>query len=186
LLGCVLRNAPSSGQGALGTDTGTHTQTYAVRIPTGLATPDAGIGPGAPHGEALLLNRPATGIPLPAQTSGLLPDELTIATTTDNGALLTTAKIGIFDPEQLILRLYQPTDQPLTDVQVRLHPLIAGLYDRNGRLDAEPVTALETPLPHTEPAGKIIAADAQTLTLQMPNAYATLALRRPTKENAPT
>jgi hypothetical protein len=39
--------------------------------------------------------------------------------------------------------------------------LIAGLYDRNGRLDAEPVTALETPLPHTERRTNPHPADAQ-------------------------
>ena len=181
MLGCLLRNAPSNVQGAQGCDTGTHTLSYAVRVPTGLATPDAGIGPRTPLGEALLLHRPATGIPLPAESIGLLPDELCIATTTDSAAVLSTAKMGTVDPERLILRLYQPTDQPLPEVTVRLNPLIAGLFVRDGRLNAELVTALETPLADAEPAGKLVAADAETVKLQMPYAYATLALR-PTRE----
>jgi alpha-mannosidase len=182
LLGCLLRNAPSPGQGAQGHDTATHTQSYAVRVPTGLATPDAGIGPRTPLGEALLLHRPATGIPLPAESTGLLPDELCIATTTDSAAMLSTAKMGTFNPERLILRLYQPTDQPLPEVKVKLNPLIADLFGRDGRLDAELVTALETPLDDAEAAGELVAADAETVKLPMPYAYATLALR-PTRED---
>ncbi|HEY5846344.1 MAG TPA: hypothetical protein VIT42_06100 [Microlunatus sp.] len=59
--------------------------------------------------------------------------------------------------------------------------MIAGLFVRDGRLNAELVTALETPLGDAEPAGNLVGADAETVKLQMPYAYATLALR-PTRE----
>ncbi|MDP9193769.1 MAG: hypothetical protein M3P06_18910 [Acidobacteriota bacterium] len=45
---------------------------------------------------------------------------MSIAATSDRAALVTVAKVGMVDPTKLILQLYQPTNAPLSSVQVML------------------------------------------------------------------
>jgi alpha-mannosidase len=174
LYGCILRNAPSSGQAAHGSDTATHTQTYAVRVPSGLPLPGAGSGLGTPFGEALLLNNPATGLAIPANTSQALPASMSIAATTSPAATVTAAKAGTVRSGQMILRLYQPTDTTL-DVEVDIDPLLATQFQDAGTLQASAVTAMEVPLT----TGQTITTTSRTLQLAMPHALATVALNRP-------
>jgi alpha-mannosidase len=171
LLGCVLRNAPSGGQGAKASDTATHTQAYAVRIPSGLAMPGTGCGAGTPLGEALMYNNPLTGFPISSATTGQLPTSMSIAATTDPSALVTVAKAGTVDNTQMIVRLYQPTDASL-GVEVTVAPQIAGLFQKAGVLQTQAVTALEQPITNGGP----IAVSANSLSLTMPYAMATVAL----------
>ena len=173
--GCILRNAPSGGQAAQGTDVATHTQIYAVRVPSGLAMPGSGCGHGTPFGEALLHNNPATGMPIPADTSATLPTSMSIAATTSPTAIITAAKAGTVHPHQMILRLYQPTDTNLDHVEVEVDPLIAAVFQDAGILKASAVTALEVPLT----TGQAITTTNRTLALTMPHALATVALDRP-------
>lgn len=175
LYGCILRNAPSQGQAAAGSDTATHTQTYAVRVPAGLSMPAAGSGLGTPFGEALLLNNPATGLAVAPAASPILPASMSIASTTSSAVTVTAAKAGTVQPGQMILRLYQPTDTCLSDIEIIIDPLLATVFHDSGTLRAGAVTALETPLA----TGETTTASGRTLQLAMPHALATIALSRP-------
>ncbi|HEY5979884.1 MAG TPA: hypothetical protein VIT41_09640 [Microlunatus sp.] len=175
LYGCILRNAPSQGQAAAGSDTATHTQTYAVRVPAGLSMPAAGSGLGTPFGEALLLNNPASGLAVASTASPVLPASMSIASTTSSAVTVTAAKAGTVQPGQMILRLYQPTDTCLSHIEIAIDPLLATLFQDSGTLLADAVTALETPLT----TGETITASGRTLQLAMPHALATIALNRP-------
>jgi alpha-mannosidase len=175
LLGCILRNAPSGGQGASASDTAAHTQAYAVRVPNGLALPGTGCGDGTPLGEALMYNNPLTGLPISTSTTRQLPVSISIAATTDATALVKVAKAGTVDDTQMIVRLYQPTDASL-DVEVAVASQIAGMFQQGGVLRTQAVTALEQPVE----TGGPITAGATSLSLTMPYASATVALNRAT------
>ena len=135
----------------------------------------SGPGPGTPFGEAFLLNNPATGFPIPADTSAMLPRSMSIAATTSPTTIVAAAKAGTVHPNRMILRLYQPTDTDLDHVEVELDPLIATVFQDVGILKASAVTALETPVT----SGQAITTTSRTLTLPMPHALATVALDRP-------
>lgn len=182
--GCILRNAPSGGQGASAADTQVHTQIYAVRVPSGLALPSAGCGHGTPLGEALLFNNPVTGMPIDLDTavsngnipmSRYLPASMSIAAIEDATAIVTVAKAGTVDASQMIVRLYQPTDQSIASVTVAIDATIAGMFQDGGALQASLVTALEQPASDHG----IVRTTASSFTLPLDHAMATVALNRP-------
>ena len=115
LIGCLLRNTPGNkGHGATGSDPAPHTQHYALRVPTGLGTPETG----QPLQEALGFHTPLVAAALP--NSYQYPGMLTAthaslaALPAGSPAVLTVAKPGSYDPTSLVLRLYQPTNTAQT------------------------------------------------------------------------
>lgn len=177
LVGCILRNTPSdSCNGASGTDTATHTASYAVRVPGGtMQSPAAGGQPGAPLGEALKFNNPLVGVALPATPVGSapLPEYMSIAATADPTALITAIKAGTFVETDMIVRVYQPTNSPIAALTVNLDPGIAGVFQPQQNAPSM-VTALEKGIPNSP----VVTASAQSFTFPAPLALSTVALSR--------
>ncbi len=160
LIGCLFRNTPTNAWGAAGTDPAIHTQHYAFRVPSNLGGPDTG----QPLQEALGFNTP-----LQAQEVacvGNYPKMLTAASAnlaavaSPSSAILTVAKPGSYHPENLVLRLYQPTNAPVSvTVTLPASPSFAPL-----------ITATEQPLPGA-PGG---TPTSTGFTVTMNNAIATV------------
>lgn len=114
LIGCLLRNTPYNAWGAWGTDPAPHTQSYALRVPTGLGGPETG----QPLKEALGFHTPLEAVQMPDgyQYPGMIgPAQGKLASLDDaDPAVLTVAKPGSYDPTSLILRLYQASNAPQT------------------------------------------------------------------------
>jgi alpha-mannosidase len=145
VIGCILRNTPNqNSRGACGTDTGTHTHRYALRVRSGLQDPSTC----APLCESLRFQMPfhaAYAGPAPQDgTAFTVPFSLAGVTTPD--AIITAAKQGTIDPSSLVLRIYQPTnnasDMPL-NVTVDLTNFAAAVMAQAPVLTARCVTALE-------------------------------------------
>jgi alpha-mannosidase len=180
LLGCILRNVPGTQNAAQATDYGSHTATYALRVPGAganlLPSPGAGSGPGSPLAEALHCNNPMIGVAVPSNPSPLLLASMSVAETPGSGALVTAAKMGTVTESDLILRVYQPTNAPLTELTVGLDPAIAALYRSAGVVNVNAVTALEVP---PASGGNLpIAASPSSFVFTAPFALTTLALTR--------
>lgn len=152
VLGCILRNVPNTQNAAWASDPDQHTVAYALRIPSGLTSPQAGCGFTSPLGESLRFNNSMRGVSLPANNrQGSLPATMSIAGirpaadgTKATRALITAAKAGTMNPSDLIFRVYQPTNVSLSDVTVELATEIASLYQDTDVLNVIPQTALET------------------------------------------
>lgn len=110
LVGCILRNTPGNRWGASGTDSATHTLTYALRVPSGLGDPTTC----QPLIEATLYAMPPRAA-LVTSSTGQMPQTAFIAEIVSGGGMITAAKQGDIDPAGLVLRLYQSTNaaQPL-------------------------------------------------------------------------
>jgi alpha-mannosidase len=149
LIGNVLRNTPGGnyscphGYGAEAADNGTHTQHFALRVPYGLGGP----GTGQPLRESLCFQTPFKACIVPEQLPGetrTRPGNYSLASvsTAANGpcpAIITSVKVAEDNPANLIVRLYQPTNNPL-DVKVSLGPIEPGI------VKTIKVTALEAQL----------------------------------------
>jgi hypothetical protein len=180
LLGCILRNTPGTQQAASGTDSDPHTASLAIRVAgklgtaTQLLSPVVGCKPGGPLGEALQFNNPLVGSVVPAGTTDELKSKMSIASTSDQTAVITAVKAGTVNETDLILRLYQPTDEPREDLKIKIDSEISKMY-RNQTLNVAGQTALETPLESTNLA---LQTTDKTITLTAPFALTTLALSR--------
>ncbi len=151
LIGCVLRNTPPS-QGRSGTDgsdTGTHTHAYAIRVPSGIGNLDTG----ALLVESLRFQTPLLAVygNVPHGPMGNFKrgDELGVVATfslaaVSGDAIITAAKRGTVDPSGLILRIYQPTNKQL-DATLTFGPAKAGFST------IQKVTALEDPIDGEDP-----------------------------------
>ncbi|MBC8755465.1 hypothetical protein H2O64_12380 [Kordia sp. YSTF-M3] len=114
LYGVILRNTPggncSHGYGANGSDRDEHTQEYALRIPSGLASAKTG----NPLKEARQYNTPMVAIA--ATGNGNLPSQYSLASTTGNtNTLITAAKWSSVNTDDLILRTYQASNTTTTE-----------------------------------------------------------------------
>ncbi|MGO9900818.1 MAG: hypothetical protein ACLP0J_14265 [Solirubrobacteraceae bacterium] len=139
-------------------------------IPTGLDSARTG----QPLAEALAFNTPLQGVVLPSQAKfpNPLPDHLTIAEPTGaSPGIITAIKRGDLNSRELVLRLYQPTNEPL-EITVAIAERVAAKYRNSGRLAVEPRTALEQPL--INPLQ--IHASASTFSVLAPHALTTVAL----------
>jgi alpha-mannosidase len=177
LLGCILRNTPGQYNAAYGTDNAAHTATYAIRVGAqSLQPPTAGGGPGGPLGEALRFNNPPIGVALPAQpvATTTLPPTLSIAATSDTTAVITALKAGTIAETDMVMRVYQPTNAPLTDITVTLDPGIASMFQSSGVLNVAGATALEQALDQPLP----IVPNATDYTFSAPFALTTVVLSR--------
>ena len=157
----------------MGIDPDVHTLEYAFRVPTGI-TLNNGVtdaSTGAQLIEALGYNTPFVAFAVPAATSRKLPEGFVLASVSNaSGAsqpIITAAKPAEADPNNLILRVYQPSNTSMNAVLS-----LAGLQSLNGQqtLTVTPVTALEqsisgaTPLA-TTPGGYALTASAALTTL---------------------
>lgn len=123
--------------GALGTDAGAHTLDYALRVPTGIEPPERG----AQLRESLAVASPL--LTRPAGANGPLPPSASLAAVEPAPAILTVAKGATARPEDLELRIYQPTNAPLP-VTLTTAAAARAPAERDLRVRAE--TALEAPL----------------------------------------
>jgi hypothetical protein len=131
LRGVLWRNArveQCDFYGALGTDAGVHGLDWALRVPSGIEPPEGG---------TQLRARPAA-------TDGPLPPTWSLASVSPEPALLTVAKSATADPRRLVLRIYQPTNEPLP---IEVTTAAAARVPVGQRLRLQASTALETPLP---------------------------------------
>jgi alpha-mannosidase len=174
ILGCLLRNTPGQQNAACGTDSDSHTVSFAVALPVGLQLPIEGATTsGSMLKAALDVNNPLEAVAVPAGSTAALQSSMSLASTSDARALLTVAKAGTLDSSQLILRLYQPTNELMPSIGISLDPTLAANYRGGGaNLVAAPVTAIEEP----SSANLNLSTDASSVTLDLPYAITTIAL----------
>jgi alpha-mannosidase len=167
ILGCLLRNTPTTTNGqnaACASDTDTHTVTYVVSPPDGLVSPGAGARTeGSMLAAALQINNPL--VALPVTGSGPLIGSTSIATPTDPRAIITAAKMGNVNPGLLVLRIYQPTNEPMNGVTVNISELFGP------GLAPMAVNALEQPS-----APLNISTNGNAVKLDLPFAITSLAM----------
>jgi alpha-mannosidase len=175
MIGCVVRNSPSTppgfGYGQNGQDTETHAHHYAIRVPSGIEDPKTG----AQLQESRILTTPlrAAYVTVPVVDSAAVaqfPKCFSLASVTPSSAIITAAKPGTLDSSSLIFRLYQPTNQPLA-VSVTLAPQITN----NSGVTAELVTALEDSISGSPP----LSLDGLSISFTVPLALATLRVGPP-------
>lgn len=165
LYGVILRNTPGScpdhGYGADGSDVGTHTQEYALRIPSGLELPNTG----QPLKEARQYHTPMIALPVSTSATGIVPDSFSLASTTDN-ALITAAKWGYVDSFAVILRVYQPSNSRVATT-LTINRNISG---------CQAVSAMESNIVNASvrPSCSLSGSD---YTLNLPRAVATFKLK---------
>lgn len=176
--GAVLRNLTGSYYGWTydpppfpgGTDADIHTRRYAILVPSACGQPKDG----APQRAGLDFATPPTVAPLSqylaAPGDGRLGEIGSLASAT-LPALVTAAKIGTRLPDALVLRVQQPTNQPLKAVRVTFAPAAVPGWRNGATIVARLVTALEEPVLAPPPT-----VSGSTITLDMPHALATLAL----------
>jgi alpha-mannosidase len=176
LYGAVLRNTNGSYYNGTyppqpfpgGTDGGVHTRSYALLAPSACGDPAAGtpllagLGFATPPRVAELTQLATLRSPLPADYS---------AAAASPPALVTVVKLGTIDPEALIVRVYQPTNEALEGVTLRLDPRIVPGWSSGKGITGQVVTALE------QPADGVVTIDGSVATFDMPVALATVALR---------
>jgi alpha-mannosidase len=146
LTGCILRNTPGSGCApyfATGSDRGMHTITFALRIADGLEHAESG----KVLREALSYNNPLFCAAAPAVAATL---EKTASLASSDGALITVAKRGSENPDELYLRVYAPANTAQSvDLTVNApFPSVRG------------ATALERPLGEAEAAALALQTPA--------------------------
>lgn len=144
LIGCILRNTPANAWGAAGSDTGTHTHDYAIRIPSGIPTlNDINL-----LSEAICSHTPLKGVyanipggPMGDGKDGTImgmPATFSLANVSGN-AMILAAKAGTLNPDGLVLRVYQPGNTSLnTMLTVQPNPVSSSAYKKLVQ-----VTALE-------------------------------------------
>ena len=204
LLGNVLRNALGTGspQGAEAADFATHTQHYALRVPSGLGPPSATprnpadvARTGQPLREALQFNTPmmASSPPLPPPPPALPPPPprcpATYSLASVQGAspvIITAAKAADDDPGAVVLRLYNPAAVPDPAPQpgqpVPPPPAPVEVVTAVGASGAVVTTALEGPfmVPDLQPPTATLVASSPTgFSVAMPRALATVRLDPP-------
>jgi alpha-mannosidase len=177
LYGCLWRNGDgnyfswvySSGTPlADGTDPETHVREYALRMPSSLAAPESG----GPLREALAYATPLRGLPA-APWSTELPDSLSLASSSDQRALVTAVKQGSVNAGDVVLRIYQPTNAGLTaTLTLDSHLAAPGTT----ALAVRGQTALEQDLDPEAETALALSATSDTITFTAGRALTTLAV----------
>jgi len=138
--GVLLRNSPSNcgGKGAEGHDKGTHTVSYAVRVPSGFS----GSATGQPIKEARGYHTPLVGRYIPNPSFSKLPAKFSLGVLAfPQTGMLTVSKPGEYDEDSTFLRVYVP-DNTQQVVQIIL-PSVFSPSTYTPSL----TTALEEPAP---------------------------------------
>jgi alpha-mannosidase len=177
LYGCLWRNGDghffnwvgwSSTPLADGTDPGTHVREYALRMPSTLEPPDSG----GPLREALAYATPLRGLPV-SPWSTELPDSLSLASSSDPRALVTAVKQGTVNADDVILRVYQPTNAELT-ATLTLDSHLGGQSSTGIAVRGQ--TALEQDLDPQAESALALHSTSDTITFTAGRALTTLAL----------
>jgi alpha-mannosidase len=165
LTGCILRNTGNpdscSSYGAIGSDPDRHTITFALRIGDGLQHAETG----APLREARAFSNPLFGV-FANDGSEVLPTTYSLASSSEN-ALLTVAKRGTADPDDLYLRVYTPGNR-----EERVELTVAAPFSQTAG-----ATALERPLPAEAEAALNIDSASGRIRFTATNAVNTLQLK---------
>jgi len=169
MIGCLIRNSPQGigDYGQQGQDTGTHTHHYAIRVPTGIQDPTTGAQLQESRAFTTPLRAAYVEVPLPDFTAAQFPPSFSLASVAPSNAIITAAKPGTVEESSLVLRIYQPTNQPL-DVTVTLAGQITSVT-------AELVTALEEPIA----ASPALPINNSAVAFSVPLALATLCVGPP-------
>jgi alpha-mannosidase len=139
----------------MGIDPDAHTLEYAFRVPTGITLTTTGVtdpSTGAQLMEALCYHTPLMAFPVPAATSKQLPASFSLASVAAGSGvsqpIITAAKPAESEPNDLILRIYQPSNSSMNAVLS-----LSGLQSLDGQqtLQVTPVTALEQPIAGATP-----------------------------------
>lgn len=161
LYGVILRNTPPTGYGSCGTDSDPHTQEYALRIPLDITSPEDG----ELLREARKFNTPMHAVTITNTSGGTLPSTYSLAMASDN-TLITAAKWCYNDPNALILRVYQPSNAPISGCRLKL---------ANSTTTCAPVSALEIPIVNAKVQASSTGSGTQ-YELTLPSAVATFKL----------
>lgn len=170
LVGTLWRNAPHEkcdAYGPAGSDPGEHTASYALRVLSGVTEPETG----AQLREELGFNAPLLSAIAPA--SGNLPDSFSLASAAPEQAIITAAKAGTADPSELLLRVYQPTNTPLSTT---VTSMVAERFPRNTPLQIRGRTALEADLPGSQAAELGLRGDPVRFSFDATRALTTLGI----------
>lgn len=149
-----------------GSDPDVHVREYALRMPSTLGAASTG----QPLREALAFASPLRGVAV-APWTGALPDTFSLASTSDETALITVAKPGTVTEGDVVLRVYQPTNQALA-VEITVDGHLKGFTVRGQ-------TALEQDLSADAANALGLSSTATTISFTAPFALTTLAVTPP-------
>jgi hypothetical protein len=148
----------------MGTDPAIHVHEYALRIPTGLQPASTG----QPLQESMTMSSRLKAIPV-APWTGALGEQASLASSTNNAAIITTAKQGTVNANDIVFRLYQPTNGSLTTT-LKLSSYYTGSVKGKGQ------TALEQDLSPDRENKLNLTVAGNDITITMNNALATIAV----------
>jgi alpha-mannosidase len=170
VVGALWRNAnveQCDFEGAEGTDPHEVALSYALRVPTGMREPEAG----AQLREAMAFTTPLMAVV--GTPAGDLPRVFSLARTSRREAIITAAKAGTTDPDELVLRVYQPTNRPLG---IAIPHGAGRRFPPRTRLVVEGLTALESPLPPDQAAALSLFNDVDRVGFVAKRALTTVAI----------
>ena len=173
LVGVLWRNAQFEQcdiYGPRGTDDDLHTVRWALRVPSGIGTPESG----APLRESLAFSNPL--LAHVARGHGELPESLSLGSVTSGPALLTAAKRADRGAASLVLRLYQASNASLP---VEIETSATGLVPTSTMLAPHLATALEARAPENEARVADVRGDASRFRLTASRALTTIELAEP-------
>jgi alpha-mannosidase len=151
-----------------GTDPDVHVHSYALRIPSGLQA----AATGQPLQEAIAFASPLKALPV-APWTGALDTQASLATSSNSQAIITAAKMGTVNPDDIIFRIYQATNQTITTTITLSDKLTKNV---KGNVVADGVTALEQALTEAQQTAMNLSTDSSSVTITMPQALATVAV----------
>jgi alpha-mannosidase len=108
LVGALLRNVNEVNNGTNPSDSRIHTVSFAVRIPDGLDSPSSSL----PFKEALAYASPPASSA--TNSSSSLPSLYSLLTVDPPSILVTVVKQGTFHPDNVYIRVYNPTNGPVS------------------------------------------------------------------------
>jgi len=119
LYGAILRNTPEvscADKGAAGSDSRIYDIHYAIRVPSGLATPTSG----QPLREARAYHTPLRAVFLDQIKSTPVPTEYSLGhVVAPSSVVISSVKKGTVEKDNTFLRIYSPENRPV-DVQLNV------------------------------------------------------------------
>jgi len=150
-----------------GTDPDVHVREYALRIPSGFQSATSC----QPLQESLIWSTPLQCVQA-ASWTGAIPDNASLASCSSNAAVITVAKQGTVNQNDVVFRIYQPTNAP-QQMTLIVAPF---LNPAGGNIPVTGQTALEQNLSADKEAALNLQTNANTITFQANNAITTLAV----------
>lgn len=152
-----------------GTDPDTHIREYALRVPSGLQPASSG----QPLQESLVWASPLQSVISPPWTANI-PDNASLVSSSSTATVITVAKPGTINENDVVFRVYQPTNAPL-DITLTVAPF---LNTGGGNISAQGETALEQNLDADKEAALNLSTSGNNITFTANNAITTLAVKR--------